>query len=81
MIQSFHRIYQVPSAQLSLERASQLDQKSMVKIRFDEDLYRQPVMAEGRLDPLPYRIAAHTSHTVNMTSSLGVLNINTGKIV
>ena len=80
MVQSFHRVYEIPSAQLSLERASQLDQKSMVKLRFDEDLYRQPVMAEGRLEPLPYRITAHTASS-SVTSSLGVLNTDTGKIV
>ena len=80
MIQSFHRVYEVPSAQLSLERASQLDQKSMVKLRFEEDLYRQPVMAEGRLEPLPYRITANAV-SPSVTASLGVLNIDTGKIV
>ncbi len=79
MMKSFHRIFQVPSTQLSLERASQLDQKSMVKIRFEEDLYRQPVMAEGKVDPLPYRVATHIAPAV--TSSLSFLHSDSGKIV
>ena len=82
MIQSFHRIYHAPSTQLSLERATQLDQKSMVKIRFDEDLYRQPVMAEGRVEPLPYRVTTNISPAVSSSiSSLGILNSSTGKLV
>lgn len=83
MMQSFHRIYQEPSEQLSFERATQLDQKSMVKIRFDEDLYRQPVMAEGKVDPLPYRITSHytTATPSSSISSLGVLHADVGKIV
>ena len=79
MMRSFDRIYQVPSTQLSLERATQLDQKSMVKIRFDEDLYRQPVMAEGQLEPLPYRVRANISPMMTSSmSSLGVLHADVG---
>ena len=81
MMQSFHRIYEVPSAQLSLERATQLDQKSMVKIRFDEDLYRQPVMAEGKLEPLPYRASINVTPITSNVSGLGVLHADVGKIV
>lgn len=84
MTNEFGRIYQVPSEQLSLERATQLDQKSMVKIRFDEDLYRQPVMAEARLEPLPYRVSPNASSPAmsSSISSLGVLHTDVGnKIV
>ena len=81
-MQSFHRVYQVPSSQLSLERATQLDQKSMVKIRFDEDLYRQPVMAVGTLEPLPYRVATNPSQLMaSSITSLGVLHEDSGKLV
>ncbi len=81
-MQSFHRVYHIPSTQLSLERATQLDNKSMVKIQFDEDLYRQPVMAEGNLEPLPYRLSSNVSQTVTSSiSSLGVLHADVGKIV
>jgi len=82
MINEFGRIYQSPSEILSLERATQIDQKSMVKIRFDEDLYRQPVMAEQRLEPLPYRVSLDSLSMSSSISPVGVLHTDVGnKIV
>lgn len=56
MMNSFSRTYDVPSAYLSLERSKELDANSMVKLRFTETMFRQPVLAEGKVEPLPYRI-------------------------
>ena len=42
MMKKFDNSYITPSALLSLDKASDLDVQSMVKIQFDEDLYRQP---------------------------------------
>lgn len=42
MMKKFENSYIIPSSLLSLDKASDLDVQSMVKIQFDEDLYRQP---------------------------------------
>ena len=80
---SFHRMYSDTSAQLSLERATEIDKRSMVKIRFTEDLYRQPVLAEGVLEPQPYRASSASQVQTRKGSSLniGVLHNDSGKIV
>ena len=79
MMKSFDRMYTVPSSLLSLDRASQLDSTSMVKILFDEDLYRQPALAEKVIEPIPYRCG--TPSTISGHSILGVFNEDLGKIV
>jgi hypothetical protein len=85
MMQTFERRHVEPSFQLSLERAQELDQDSMVKIRFTEDFYRQPVLTEEpKLDPLPYRVSGTASPRMMMISrhELGVLHNESGsKIV
>ena len=81
MIATFDRLYYAPSTQLSLDRAMQLDKCSMVKIQFDENLYRQPVLQATSVTPLPYRIRAESR--LSPTSSLGMLNreSDTSKLV
>ena len=78
MMQTFDRVYAKPSFVMSLDRASQLDHGSMVKIHFDENLYRQPVLTENRLEPLPYRMGLSPS---SQKSSIGLFNDDIGKIV
>lgn len=85
MMKTFDERHVKPSLQLSLERSQEIDQDSMVKIRFSENLYRQPVLTEEpKLDPLPYRVRGNSSPRM-MTmprNELGVLHNETGsKIV
>jgi len=80
MMKSFDRMYTVPSSLLSLDRASQLDSTSMVKIQFDEELYRQPVLAENVIEPLPYRIGKPPP-SPGQRGLLGVFSDDFGKIV
>ena len=85
MMKTFDERHVKPSLQLSLERSQEIDQDSMVKIRFSENLYRQPVLTEEpKLDPLPYRVRGNSSPGM-MTmprNELGVLHNETGsKIV
>lgn len=84
MIYSFHRMYAETSAQVSLERATELDKRAMVKIRFTEDLYRQPVLTQGKLEPQHYR-ASNASHQQSRggssRQSIGVLHNDSGKLV
>jgi hypothetical protein len=80
MMKSFDRMYTVPSSLLSLDRASQLDSTSMAKIQFDEDLYRQPVLAEKVVEPIPYRVGMPSIDS-GRTSLLGVFSADLGKIV
>lgn len=81
MMQRFDRLYTQPSSLLSLDRASQLDQNSMAKIHFNDDLYRQPVLNESRVEPLPYRIATSSTFLAGQRERLGIFNDDRGKIV
>lgn len=81
MMQSFDRVYALPSSLLSLDRAAQLDQTSLVKIQFDEDLYRQPVLAEKKLGPLPYRTGTSPTARIGQRATLGIFNEDLGKMV
>ena len=82
-MQTFDRVYTQPSLLLSLDRAMQIDQNSMVKIQFEEDLYRQRVLAEKRVEPIPYRIISPGAARSRQQDSLGYFNedMGTGKIV
>ena len=81
---TFQRLYAEPSQQLSLERATAFDQRSMVKIGFREEFYRQPVLAEGSVEPLPYRRSMRPTQTpgrIHSQSSLGKLHDDHGSNV
>ena len=63
----FHQRYVKPCNNLSLERARGIDIEESEKISsegdvshitstFDEHAYQQPVLTEGKAEPLPYRI-------------------------
>jgi len=83
MMRSFTQHYEVPSTQLSLEMAKDLDDNSMVKLQFTEDHYRQPVMAEKRAEPLPYRAerngVADEVKSAHAFHNLGVFHDDSGK--
>jgi len=85
MMQSFQRCYVGPGSQLSLEKAVELDKDSMVKIHFREDFFKQPILAEGIIEPMPYRVQQHTQvnpvRTTRNFSQLGVLHEDSEKIV
>ena len=52
----FRRHYGDPGKSLSLERARQIDLNPPSDTsKFDRDAYRQPVLAEGVVEPMPYR--------------------------
>lgn len=83
MMRSFTQLYEVPSTQLSLEMAKDLDENSMVKLQFTGDHFRQPVLAEGLAEPLPYRTVRNGMTKGNPSStfkSLGVFHDDDGKI-
>jgi len=62
MMNSFKKLYEEPGRYLSLERAIHLDQKSAKEAQFDRNVYRQPSMREGDLEPQPYRRKKGSSH-------------------
>lgn len=63
--------------------AKDLDDNSMVKLQFTEDHYRQPVMAEKRAEPLPYRAerngVADEVKSAHAFHNLGVFHDDSGK--
>jgi len=82
MMHSFAQLYDASSVQLSLDKAKELDQNSMVKLQFRENFYRQPVLEEGRTEPLPYRVERRGSAETSVPAfqHLGVFH-DDGKIV
>ena len=83
VMRSFAQQFDIPSVQLSLERAKILDLNSMVSLQFRENLYRQPVLAEGIAEPLPYRRQRTSATPVNPPTAckgLGVFHDDAGKV-
>jgi len=79
VMRSFAQEYDNPSAQLSLERAKDLDHNSMVRLQFTENLYRQPVLTEGKIEPSPYRIRKNPERMELSSPRLGVFHDDAGK--
>jgi len=82
MMHSFSQIYDASSVQLSLDKAKELDQNSMVKLQFRENFYRQSVLEESEAEPLPYRVGRRGVAEISVPAfqNLGVFH-DDGKIV
>lgn len=76
MMDVFKNLYVVPGTCISVERAVELDARSVAQLSFSADVYRQPVLTEKLTEPqiLRQRQSA-TEMTLERTST------DSGKIV
>jgi hypothetical protein len=55
VMSSFKHLYENPGQYLSLERAVDLDKRSTAQPNFDTNVYRQPSLIPGEIEPMPHR--------------------------
>ena len=67
---------------LSLERAVQVDKHATDELEFSEDTYRQPVLAEGAVEPQLHHSYEKEEHDQTpIRQGQGMFHDDSGKIV